>query len=458
MFGLFSNKKKKEDQDNQNGGAGGNNTNSAGGGGSNSNIPSSPSGSKEFPSFEISPLNEIQILSSHTQPIKTLLNIDHERLASAGDDNVILVWSISTGRLLMRLEEHTQRVTCLLSFGNILVSGSMDKKIKMWDLSKPAIYNQETKSFHLESSKTLDKHQKSLKFLEKIPNGFCSASNDENLIIWDEQGEFKRYIVRIQREYITSILCVNNFIIVSGSTAPFLIAYKYDSQNETPKTLGKEITHKDCVNCLMNLSARNFITGSKDNSIIIWDSYTLQPLHQRYCKSSISYLYPIKNFILVTIFKGFSIFDMNGNSILEYYPSDGSLTTELNGAITLYDNTKIVTWADTRISMWSWPYELLGGKKTKYPLRPTLIGDLKGHTDYINSLTILDDNSIATGSSDCNIVLWKDGRIQSMNRNSISNRMYNEMNSRYNPLYDFDSIYYEDDRIEYEETMSSFEC
>ncbi|KYQ92716.1 hypothetical protein DLAC_06720 [Tieghemostelium lacteum] len=428
VLGFLTGKKKKEETNQKNdlqspntspliggGGGLGNSTNSfltTSGGNSNTNT----NNTNVNPLFDnIPPLNEIQILSHHEGPIKNLLKIDSERLASAGDDNVILIWSISTGRLLMRLQEHDDNVTCLLSFGNILVSGSRDKTIKIWNLSRSTTYNEITKSHHLDSSKTLSKyHQRGLKFLEKIPGGFCSASNDEDLVIWNEDGEYIRNIVRIHKEYIHGILCVNNYIITSSSN-PYLVAYRYDGQMEAPKQLAD---HKDCVNCLMNISDRHFVTGSQDRSIILWDSLTLVPVYQQQCHASINYLFPIKNYILATINKGFSIFDMKGKTLLEYKPQDEHSCTEMMGAITLYDNTRILTWADTRVTFWSWNINDFNPKRNKI-LKPQWIGEMKGHTSYINCLTVLEDNSIATGSSDCNIILWKDGKYQSAIRNMI---------------------------------------
>ncbi|EGC33250.1 hypothetical protein DICPUDRAFT_88866 [Dictyostelium purpureum] len=344
----------------------------------------------------------------------------------------------------------------------------MDKKIKIWDLNKAPIFHQMNKSYYLEASKTLEIHKSSLKFLEKIPNGFCSVSNDDDLIIWSEDGELTKNIVRKYKEYTHGILCVNSYILVAGSSSPFLVAYKYDSQNEPAKTLGETITHKDCISSLFNVSSKHFVTGSKDQSIIIWDSETLSPIHQLYCKQPINYLYPINNFILATIKKGFSIFDiMNGTTVLEHVPTEieDNTTTELNGAVTLYDHTKILTWADHRVSVWNWPYESVlgtsgsvyninnlnssgGGNKKRVPLKPTFIGDMKGHTDYINCVTVLSENSIATGSSDCNIILWKDGKVQSESRTFLSNHMndsYAKTSSQYIEHYIDEQQDYNDD-------------
>ncbi|EAL63352.1 hypothetical protein DDB_G0288243 [Dictyostelium discoideum AX4] len=376
----------------------------------------------------------------------------------------------------------------------------------MWDLNKIPIYNEENKSHQLECLKTLEKHEKSLKFLEKIPGGFCSISNDDDIIVWSEEGEFKRSIARIQKEYTHGILCVNNFIIVAGPSSPFLIAYQYDQENKTAKTLGQsDITHKDIVTSLFNISNDRFVTGSKDQTIIVWCSKTLSPLYQQHCKNSINYLFPIcsGDFLLATINKGFSIFDTTkgGSTMLEFSPSskEDSNYIEINGAITLYNNTKILTWAGSRVSVWNWPHEIMyngntnsnnnlnssfngnqnsgsgqslsnsfygafslsgsignsnnnnnnnnginslnssnsnnNKNKLKLPVRPTFIGDMKGHTESITCVSILSDNSIATGSLDNTIILWKDGKYQSETRTCVANFLLNDFHAKNNVQY-----------------------
>eukprot|EP01133_Synstelium_polycarpum_P015757 gene15757-18724_t len=212
----------------------------------------------------------------------------------------------------------------------------------MWDLSNSS--TEVSKCFNLEAFKTLVKHKENVKFLERIPGGFCSASNDENLFLWREDGEFEREIARIQNDYLNGILCVNNnYILTAGSTSPFLVAYKLGSV-EVPKSLSG---HNGCVNCLVNLSATHFVTGSApsdvdakgtlkksvdspklkgkimDKTIIIWSAEDFTQVASISREASVSYLYPIsENYVLAAIFKGFAIYDITGTLMLEYVPEE----------------------------------------------------------------------------------------------------------------------------------------
>ncbi|GAM17644.1 hypothetical protein SAMD00019534_008190, partial [Acytostelium subglobosum LB1] len=448
---LFSSRKKKEEDDHQ----------STGGAQSLNTSGSSQTSLQDNP---LPTLNEIQILSAHTEPVKVLLKIDEKRLASAGDDYIIYIWSIETGRNIMELIGHTNRVTCLLSLnGNILVSGSMDKSIKMWDLSKP-VYNESSKSYYLEPIRTLLQHVETIKYLEKIPGGFCSASIGDSLHLWFENGDYNRSIAK-SSPCTNAILCVNNnYIVTAESTSPFLIAYRLN-ESLPPMTLGG---HNGSVNCLLNISDKYFVSGSRpsdpdksskanesprlkslisapkpanDKTLIIWSSTDFTQVAHYSCNRSISSLYQItENYILATIYKGFGIFDTHGNLLLEYSPDNPDHKTEINGALTLYDNTRIITWGDDpKLTMWAWNMRDVETKKKSAPLKPIPIGEIRGHTDYIKCVTVLGDHSIATGGSDNTIIMWKDGKDQSSIRNHMAGvSLYNHQ-TNYSDFYDEDT-------------------
>jgi WD40 repeat protein len=59
-------------------------------------------------------------------------------VASAGEDSVVRVWDSHTGKLVRNFRSHTGLVSSL-SFspdGRLLVSGSRDHTVKVWDLTQ----------------------------------------------------------------------------------------------------------------------------------------------------------------------------------------------------------------------------------------------------------------------------------------------------------------------------------
>lgn len=85
-----------------------------------------------------------QIQYAHEEGVRCVkwLGTNSGYLASAGDDSIINIWEIGTFRFVKRLRGHSNSVTCLdvLSSG-ALVSGSLDKYVRVWDLDTAQIVN-----------------------------------------------------------------------------------------------------------------------------------------------------------------------------------------------------------------------------------------------------------------------------------------------------------------------------
>src|SRR4051794_31648306 len=58
-----------------------------------------------------------------------------KRLATAGEDGVVKIWDVDTGRMLVHFRRHSGEVTCL-SFshdGKWIASAGVDEEIRIWD-------------------------------------------------------------------------------------------------------------------------------------------------------------------------------------------------------------------------------------------------------------------------------------------------------------------------------------
>jgi F-box and WD-40 domain protein CDC4 len=62
------------------------------------------------------------------------MDFDGETLITASDNHSINVYDAKRGILLSRLDGHESGVWALARRGNILVSGSTDKTVRVWDL------------------------------------------------------------------------------------------------------------------------------------------------------------------------------------------------------------------------------------------------------------------------------------------------------------------------------------
>ena len=53
-------------------------------------------------------------------------------LVSVGDDKLIKIWDLKTGRCVKTIEGHEHFIACVRSSAGVLATGSVDQTIKVW--------------------------------------------------------------------------------------------------------------------------------------------------------------------------------------------------------------------------------------------------------------------------------------------------------------------------------------
>jgi WD40 repeat protein len=78
------------------------------------------------------------VMSLATRPAKvySLAFLDNRRLATGGTDNRVTIWDLQSQRAVSQLVGHTGTVAALAcdASGNVLVSGSYDTTLRIWNL------------------------------------------------------------------------------------------------------------------------------------------------------------------------------------------------------------------------------------------------------------------------------------------------------------------------------------
>ena len=117
----------------------------------------------------------VSLTRNYTPPARAATGA--HRLASAGRDNTIIVWDISSGKSIRVFRGHTLRIECVAWSPNDkhLATGSLDKTAKVWDVATGKVLV------------TYNKHTEQVRGVAWKPDGkkLAMGSADSTVRIWD---------------------------------------------------------------------------------------------------------------------------------------------------------------------------------------------------------------------------------------------------------------------------------
>ena len=132
---------------------------------------------------EISPISSKCAFERHYGFVNVLLVMEKEgQLVSGGGDGLIRIWNyraeaVQTPSVVKTLRGHSGEVLSLAAQGGLLLSGSRDCSIKVWDLET------------LSCRATLRAHSEAILSLCLTSNALLSASSDGEVFIWSHSRE-----------------------------------------------------------------------------------------------------------------------------------------------------------------------------------------------------------------------------------------------------------------------------
>jgi WD40 repeat protein len=297
--------------------------------------------------FDFKQFNEIEVLNGHNNIIRCVCVLGKDMFASCGDDLSIRIWK--NNKEIHNLEEHTQRINCLINLG--YMSSIETRSTYMASGSKDKkikIWNTETGKQY---KKTLNLHTKSVLTMTYISDEYqlASAGADNIIIIWDWINAKGKYSLKGHTDEITCLLYLYDGLLVSGSKDTTIRIW--NTVNNSKIEIKR---HKHKINCLVNIIEKKmFASGSDDRTIKIWNKngQELQSIEVD-SESIISLAYL-------------------GKDLLAF----GSLDKFFIEIINIENQT--------------------------------VVKKFHGHKSSVNSLAILNDDLLISGSSDTKIKLWK---------------------------------------------------
>ncbi|XP_065066535.1 uncharacterized protein LOC135692378 [Rhopilema esculentum] len=203
---------------------------------------------------------KIRTFHGHTQGV-SCVQFDETIIVSGSSDKTIKVWDISCLRTypILTLVGHSGTVRCLHLNGNQLVSGSADTTIKVWDLVVGCDWSSAA------CKVTMVGHSDTVRCLQVYQNKVVSGSYDKTLKMWDiKTGDCKVTF----RGHCAAVLCVqfDDEKIVSGSADRTIKVWNIKAGTCLTTLEG----HSDAVTCLQ-FNFHRIFSGSLDCTLKFWD-------------------------------------------------------------------------------------------------------------------------------------------------------------------------------------------
>jgi len=123
----------------------------------------------------------VRTLNGHKRGIACLQYRDR-LVVSGSSDNTIRLWDIECGTCLRVLEGHEELVRCIRFDNKRIVSGAYDGKIKVWDLAAALDPRSPAGTLCL---RTLVEHTGRVFRLQFDEFQIVSSSHDDTILIWD---------------------------------------------------------------------------------------------------------------------------------------------------------------------------------------------------------------------------------------------------------------------------------
>ncbi|EMD31449.1 hypothetical protein CERSUDRAFT_127336 [Gelatoporia subvermispora B] len=333
-------------------------------------------------------------LEGHSGWVKSVASSpDGTRIVSGSADNTIRIWDASTGQALLEpLKGHTYGVTYVVFSpdGTLIVSGSGDKTIRIWDANTGQAL-----------LKPLEGHTCGVCSIAFSPDGsrIVSGSYDKTIRIWDANtGQALLEPLKGHTSHVNSVaFSPDGTRIVSGSYDKTIRVWDAHTGHALLKPL--EAHTNDVTSVAFSPDGSHIVSGSRDKTIRIWDMSTGQVL----CDALEGHTCGVTSVIFSP--NGTHIMSGSGDKTICIWDATmGWALRELlerhsgwvkSVALSL-DGTRIVSGsADNSMCIW----DASTGQ--------ALLEPLEGHTSHVNSIAFSPDGTrIVSGSYDKTIRIW----------------------------------------------------
>ncbi|KRX38140.1 F-box/WD repeat-containing protein 1A [Trichinella murrelli] len=205
--------------------------------------------------FDFKTLSCIKVLTGHTGSV-LCLQYDDRVIISGSSDSTVRVWDVNTGHMLCSLIHHCEAVLHLRFQNGMMVTCSKDRSIAVWDMVSPTVIN---------LRRVLVGHRAAVNVVDFDEKYIVSASGDRTIKVWSTDScEF----VRTLNGHKRGIACLQyrDRLVVSGSSDNTIRLWDIESGICLRVLEG----HEELVRCI-RFDNKRIVSGAYDGKIKIWD-------------------------------------------------------------------------------------------------------------------------------------------------------------------------------------------
>ncbi|XP_078672198.1 uncharacterized protein LOC144911759 [Branchiostoma floridae x Branchiostoma belcheri] len=204
-------------------------------------------------------VRKVRKLQGHMDSVQCLA-LDKRRLMTGSMDRTVRVWDIRSGRSIRKLYGHKGGIRSIHFNQTKICTGSWDMSIMVWDIVQ------------FERLAVLTGHRGAVSCLQCNQHFLVSGSHDSTMMVWSLDSFEWLNVIEGHTQAVTCLQLIGR-CVVSGSLDMTLRL----SDIHTSECLQQYHGHQAPVLCL-TVQKRLLLSGSADGELHFWDLYTAEPL------------------------------------------------------------------------------------------------------------------------------------------------------------------------------------